>query len=116
MSYLKKYPKYKEFLLKNVPLIIGYSSRDKDSNDKIIGKLPACQSSKTIGEYNQCLSQERANTIAKMIEEKTGVVMTPVGKGETTEFGPGWTKEKPTTNKETQPNRRFLIKIKNYTE
>jgi outer membrane protein OmpA-like peptidoglycan-associated protein len=113
---LKKYPKYKEFLLKNVPLIIGYSSRDKDSNDKIIGKLPACQSSKTIGEYNQCLSQERANTIAKMIEEKTGVVMTPVGKGETTEFGPGWTKEKPTTNKETQPNRRFLIKIKNYTE
>jgi outer membrane protein OmpA-like peptidoglycan-associated protein len=113
---LNKYPKYKEFLLKNVPLIIGYSSRDKDSNDKIIGKLPACQSSKTIGEYNQCLSQERANTIANMIKEKTGVVMTPVGKGETTEFGPGWTKEKPTTNKETQPNRRFLIKIKNYTE
>jgi outer membrane protein OmpA-like peptidoglycan-associated protein len=115
-GYLKTYPKYGKFLLQNVPLIIGYSSRDKDPNDRIIGKLPACQSSKTIGEYNQCLSQQRANTIANMIKEKTGIVMTPIGKGETTEFGPGWTKEKSTTTDQTQPNRRFVIKIKDYTE
>lgn len=115
-SNLKKYPKYGEFLLQNVPLVVAYSSRDKDSNDTVIGKLPACQSSKTIGEYNLCLSKQRALTIAKMIKERTGITMTPVGKGETTEFGPGWTKEKPTTNKETQPNRRFVIKIKDYKE
>jgi hypothetical protein len=42
--------------------------------------------------------------------------MTPIGKGETTEFGPGWTKEKSTTTDQTQPNRRFVIKIKDYTE
>ena len=115
-GYLKTYPKYGKFLLQNVPLIIGYSSRDKDPNDRIIGKLSACQSSKTISEYNQCLSQQRANTIANMIKEKTGIVMTPIGKGETTEFGPGWTKEKSTTTDQTQPNRRFVIKIKDYTE
>jgi outer membrane protein OmpA-like peptidoglycan-associated protein len=113
---LKKYPKYGEFLLQNVPLVVAYSSRDKDPNDTVIGKLPACQSSKTRGDYNLCLSKQRAITIAKMIKEKTGVDMNPIGKGETTEFGSGWTKEKPTTNKETQPNRRFSIKIKDYTE
>ena len=115
-SNLKKYPKYGEFLLQNVPLVVAYSSRDKDSNDTVIGKLPACQSSKTIGDYNLCLSKQRAITIAKMIKDKTGITMNPIGKGETTEFGPGWTKEKPTTNTETQPNRRFSIKIKDYTE
>ncbi len=113
---LTKYPKYGEFLLKNVPLVVAYSSRDKDSNDTVIGKLQACQSSKTIGEYNLCLSKERANVIAKMIKEKTGINITPIGKGETTEFGPGWTKEKPTTPKDTLQNRRFSIKIKDYTE
>jgi len=115
-GYLKTYPKYSKFLLQNVPLVIGYSSRDKDSNDTVIGKLPTCQSSKTIGDYNLCLSKERANVIAKIIKEKTGVTMTPIGKGETTEFGPGWTKEKSTTPGQTQPNRRFLIKVKDYTE
>jgi outer membrane protein OmpA-like peptidoglycan-associated protein len=115
-GYLKTYPKYSKFLLQNVPLVIGYSSRDKDSNDPVIGKLPACQSSKTIGDYNLCLSKERANVIAKIIKEKTGVTMNPIGKGETTEFGPGWTKEKSTTPGQTQPNRRFLIKVKDYTE
>jgi outer membrane protein OmpA-like peptidoglycan-associated protein len=115
-GYLKTYPKYSKFLLQNVPLVIGYSSRDKDSNDTVIGKLPACQSSKTIGDYNLCLSKERANVIAKIIKEKTGVTMNPIGKGETTEFGPGWTKEKSTTPEQTQPNRRFLIKLKDYTE
>jgi len=115
-GYLKTYPKYSKFLLQNVPLVIGYSSRDKDSNDTVIGKLPTCQSSKTIGDYNLCLSKERANVIAKIIKEKTGVTMNPIGKGETTEFGPGWTKEKSTTPEQTQPNRRFLIKVKDYTE
>jgi len=115
-GYLKTYPKYSKFLLQNVPLVIGYSSRDKNSNDTVIGKLPTCQSSKTIGDYNLCLSKERANVIAKIIKEKTGVTMNPIGKGETTEFGPGWTKEKSTTPEQTQPNRRFLIKVKDYTE
>ena len=35
--------------------------------------------------------------------------------GETKNFGPGWTKEKPTSNTETLPNRRFEVKLPTVT-
>ena len=37
------------------------------------------------------------------------------GMGETNNFGPGWTKEKPTTNTETLPNRKFEVKLPTVT-
>ena len=35
--------------------------------------------------------------------------------GETKKFGPGWTKEKHTTNTETLPNRKFEVKLPTVT-
>jgi hypothetical protein len=40
-----------------------------------------------------------------------GVRISAVGNGETTKFGPGWTKQKPTTPEETKPNRKLIITV-----
>ena len=94
------------------PKIIGYASIDADPNEKITGKYGACKSKPNRGEYNKCLSEFRAKKIADILNAKlegTGITFGYVGAGETTKFGPGWTKEKPTTTKETAPNRRFVL-------
>lgn len=94
------------------PKIIGYASIDADPSEKITGKYGPCKSKPNRGEYNKCLSEYRAKKISDILNAKlegTGITFGYVGAGETTKFGPGWTKEKPTTTKETAPNRRFVL-------
>lgn len=94
------------------PSIVGYASIDADPNEKITGRFGPCKSKSTRGEYNKCLSEFRAKKISEIINQKldgTGVSLKFFGAGETTKFGPGWTKEKPTTTQETAPNRRFTL-------
>lgn len=94
------------------PSIVGYASIDADPNEKITGKFGPCKSKTTRGEYNKCLSEYRAKKISEIINQKlegTGVSLKFFGAGETTKFGPGWTKEKPTTTSQTAPNRRFAL-------
>lgn len=94
------------------PSIVGYASVDADPNEKITGKFGPCKSKPNRGEYNKCLSEYRAKKISEIINQKlegTGVSLKFFGAGETTKFGPGWTKEKPTTTQETAPNRRFAL-------
>lgn len=101
-----------QHIMKAEPSIVGYASVDADPNEKITGKFTQCKSEPNRGEYNKCLSEYRANRIAEIINQKlegTGVSLNFFGAGETTQFGPGWTKEKPTTTQETAPNRRFTL-------
>jgi len=94
------------------PSIVGYASIDADPNEKITGKFGPCKSKSTRGEYNKCLSEYRAKKISEIINQKldgTGVSLKFFGAGETTKFGPGWSKEKPTTTQQTSPNRRFTL-------
>lgn len=101
-----------QHIMKFEPAIVGYASIDADPNEKITGKFAECKSKPTRGEYNKCLSEFRAEKISKIINDKlrdTNVSLKFFGAGETTKFGPGWTKEKPTTTKETAPNRRFTL-------
>lgn len=94
------------------PSIVGYASVDAGPNEKITGKFGPCKSKPNRGEYNKCLSEFRAKKISEIINQKlegTGVSLKFFGAGETTKFGPGWTKEKPTTTQETAPNRRFTL-------
>ncbi len=94
------------------PSIVGYASIDADPNEKITGKFGPCKSKSTRGEYNKCLSEYRAKKISEIINQKldgTGVSLKFFGAGETTKFGPGWSKEKPTTAQQTSPNRRFTL-------
>ena len=109
----KKYgEELSQHIMKFEPAIVGYASIDADPNEKITGKFAACKSKPTRGEYNKCLSEFRAEKISKIINDKltgTNVSLKFFGAGETTKFGPGWTKEKPTTTKETAPNRRFTL-------
>lgn len=109
------YQKYINFLKENPLQVLAYSSIDADSNEKVQGKYGPCRGygDGTRGQYNLCLSQARADEIAKILNEKLPEIGNFVGKGmgETKEFGPGWTKEKPTKTTETLPNRRFEVKL-----
>lgn len=101
-----------QHIMKSEPSIVGYASVDADPNEKITGKFGPCKSKPTRGEYNKCLSEFRAKKISEIINQKlegTGVSLKFFGAGETTKFGPGWTKETPTTTQETAPNRRFTL-------
>ena len=58
------------------------------------------------------LSQERARIIADEINKQLpdlGNAIKFKGMGETTQFGPGWTKESPTIPEKTAPNRRYVL-------
>lgn len=48
-------------------VVKGFASSDGDPSSSQIGKLPACQNNKTRGEYDKCLSQKRADLIAKTL-------------------------------------------------
>lgn len=115
----KKYNDYVTFLKKQPIEVLAYSSKDADPNEKVQGNYKPCKGygDKTRGQYNLCLSQARADEIAKILNEKLPEIGAFVGKGmgETTNFGPGWTKEKPTNTDETLPNRRFMVSLPKYT-
>jgi len=101
-----------DHIMKSKPQIIGYSSIDGPSNVKITGKYGACKSKGTREQYNQCLSEHRAQKIATLLNQKlsgTGITIGYFGAGETSQFGPGWTQEAPTNAKQTAPNRRFVL-------
>jgi len=73
------------------------------------------------GQYNLCLSEERAKKVAEDLQEifnslGINVTIKSKGYGETSKFGPAWSKEKPTKPKDTQPNRRITFNIPKYTE
>lgn len=48
-------------------IVKGFASSDGDPSSNQIGKLQACQNTKTRGEYDKCLSQKRADLIAKTL-------------------------------------------------
>jgi outer membrane protein OmpA-like peptidoglycan-associated protein len=48
-------------------VVKGFASSDGDPSSNQIGKLQACQNTKTRGEYDKCLSQKRADLIAKTL-------------------------------------------------
>jgi len=110
---ISTYNKYVDILKKSPINVLAYASIDGDSNANEQGTYPDCRGygNGTRGQYNLCLSQARADKIAKILNEKLPEIGSFVGKGmgETKKFGPAWTKEKPTTNTETLPNRRFEV-------
>jgi hypothetical protein len=94
------------------PTVLGYSSIDGDPNQEIRGAYQPCAGNKIRRDYDLCLSQERAKVIAdelnKRLPELGGSIKFK-GMGETTQWGPGWTKESPTIPEKTAPNRRYVL-------
>ena len=114
---------FKEFLQKQNLVVNGFASRDNDPNEKVQGKFSGCRGygDGTRGQYNLCLSEERAKKVAEDLQEifnsfGINVTIKSKGHGETSKFGPAWSKEKPTKPKDTQPNRRITFNIPKYTE
>ncbi len=109
------YNKYINFLKQNPITVLAYSSIDGDPKQKVQGKYGPCRGygDGTRGQYNLCLSQGRADEIAKILNEKLPEIGNFVGKGmgETDEFDPGkkWPNSKSTD--ETLKNRRFMVKL-----
>lgn len=101
------------------PTVFGYSSIDGDPNQPITGGYKSCAGYGTRAEYDKCLSDQRAKTIADLLNKslpELGGIIKFEGKGQTNQFGPGWTKENPTIPEQTAPNRKyFLSKIQPFT-
>jgi outer membrane protein OmpA-like peptidoglycan-associated protein len=99
--------------------VITSSSVDGDPNKIIRGAYGPCQNSGTRREYDLCLSEKRAEKIVNDLKNGVGIptlTFTPKGVGQTTSYGPGWTKEKPTKVSQTAPNRRLIIKLPQITK
>lgn len=108
--------KYGEPFIKHIqsqnPTIYGYSSVDGDPDQPITGGYQPCSGNKTRKDYDKCLSTERAKKIADILNnnlKELGGAFKGVGMGETTKWGPGWTKENPTIPQQTAPNRRYVL-------
>lgn len=94
------------------PTIYGYSSVDGDPEQPVTGGYKPCAGNKTRRDYDLCLSQERAKIIADILNKELpelGGVFKYKGMGETTKFGPGWTRENPTVPESTAANRRYVL-------
>ena len=102
------------YVKKQNPIVYGYASRDGNPDEQIQGRYQPCSGNKTRAEYDVCLSNERAKTIANILNQglpEFGGVFKYKGIGETTEWGPGWTPENAATITpvDTAPNRRYLL-------
>lgn len=92
--------------------VITSSSVDGDPSETLNSGI-------TRGQYDMNLSQRRAQAIADILNNRVGIStlkFIPRGIGQTTQFGPGWTREKPTTPEETEPNRRLIINLPRLTK
>ena len=103
-----------EYVKKQNPVVYGFSSRDGDPKEQIQGRYKPCSGYKTRGEYDVCLSNERARIIADILNKglpEFGGIFKYKGMGQTTKWGPGWTPESAgtITPEDTTPNRRYLL-------
>lgn len=108
VEYADVWDKYLEFLKNNKVTIYGYASIDRPPTDKQIGAYAGCQGYKNIKDYNQCLSEKRAQQAVKdivaKIPELDGILI-PVGGGQTDKFdGKNYTNA---NSSETYQNRRI---------
>jgi outer membrane protein OmpA-like peptidoglycan-associated protein len=102
--------------------VLAYSSIDDDPEQTInyvegVNAVLGCGGRQLRKLYNQCLSQKRAEKIAGILNEKLPDFpeFTGIGMGETKQFNNiGWTKENPTKDTETLPNRRFEVNLPQY--
>lgn len=97
--------------ISNTP-ILGYASIDRDPEADDIGKLPACQSEKNNGDYNRCLSNERAKVVADYLNSKfkdnKNINFKYRGMGGTKKFNDvGWPDS--TSSDQTRDNRRVVF-------
>ena len=104
--------------------VLAYSSIDGDPEQTInyvegVNAVLGCGGRKLRKLYNQCLSEKRAEKIAGILNEKLSDFpeFIGVGMGETKQFNNiGWTKESPTKDTETLPNRRFEVNLPQYED
>ena len=76
------------------------------------------KSGETRKQYDLNLSKARAEAIVDKLTNEVGIPtlkFLPKGIGQTSAYGPGWTKEKPTTIDQTAPNRKLIIKLPQIT-
>lgn len=119
-GYIEKYgTPFIEHIKNQNPTIYGYTSRDGDPNQEMVGDYKPCSGNNLRKDYDLCLSGERAKIIANLINQalpELDGAFQAKGMGETTHWGPGWTPENPTMPEQTAPNRRYVSKkIKPFT-
>jgi hypothetical protein len=93
-SYIEQVKGYGDFLKGKTIPVRAYASRDNDPSEKVQGRFTPCKGfgDGTRGQYNQCLSQKRAEKIVELLSsELPDLKFNPQGMGETDSFGPGWT-------------------------
>jgi hypothetical protein len=116
------YNTYVDFLKQELSSIevLAYSSIDEDPEQTInyvVGRnaVEGCGGTMKRKDYNQCLSQKRAEKIAGELNRQLPDFPDFIGKGmgETDKFAPGkkWPKA---SKQETLPNRRFDVVLPNY--
>lgn len=84
--------------------VIASASIDADSNQKL-------KNGSIRKDYNLNLSQQRADHIANILTQKTGIQFVGQGIGETDKFAPGKKYPEVKNTEETAPNRRLMIKM-----
>ena len=88
--------------------VIASASIDADSNQKL-------KNGSIRKDYNLNLSQQRADYIANILTQKTGIQFVGKGIGETEQFAPGKKYPQVKNTEETAPNRRLIIKMPSIT-
>ena len=117
-TYIEQVKGYGDFLKGKTIPVRAYASRDNDPSEKVQGRFTPCKNfgDGTRGQYNQCLSQKRAEKIVELLSsELPDLKFNPQGMGETDSFGPGWTPNNSPSTTQTQPNRRFDVVIPKFT-
>ena len=110
---------YYNFLKGKTIIVKAFSSRDSDPNAIENGNYGPCRKEGTTkAEYNQCLSQKRAENVVtylKKLDFLKGVKFDPQGMGETCDSGNCWKKKGDKIDpKDTQFDRRFEIEFPKY--
>jgi hypothetical protein len=113
------YQKYIQFLKSNPIIVNAYSSINADPSQKMSGKVQACKGygDGTRGQYNLCLSQKRAEVIANKLNSALPQLgnFKGEGMGETDKFDKGKKWPTFTSDKDTLLNRRFEVKLPNFS-